>query len=84
MKSKYRGTLGGLPAPQSHLAIAACIAVALRCKESGEAKTLFIKLSGHGHFDMGAYGSDLGGKLQDDAYPEETIKTALERLPNAG
>jgi tryptophan synthase beta chain len=54
------------------------------CKESGEAKTLYINLSGHGHFGMGAYDSDFSGKLQDYACPEEAIKAALERLPKVG
>lgn len=53
-------------------------------KESGEAKTLFFNLSGHGHFDMAAYDSYFSGKLEDYAYPEEAIKAALERLPKVG
>jgi tryptophan synthase beta chain len=75
---------GIIPAPESSHAIAAAIDEALRCKETGEAKTLFINLSGHGHFDMGAYDSYFSGKLQDFAYPEEEIKAALARLPKVG
>ncbi len=75
---------GIIPAPESNHAIAACIDEALRCKESGEPKTLFFNLSGHGHFDMGAYDSYFSGKLEDFAYPEEAIKAALERLPKVG
>ena len=75
---------GIIPAPESNHAIAACIDEALRCKESGEAKTLFFNLSGHGHFDMGAYDSYFSGKLEDFAYPEEAIKAALDRLPKVG
>lgn len=70
--------------PESSHAIAACIAEGLRCKESGEAKTLFIKLSDHGHFNIGAYDSDFGGKLQDYACPAEAIRTVLERMPKVG
>jgi tryptophan synthase beta chain len=75
---------GIIPAPESNHAIAACIDEAMRCKESGEAKTLFFNLSGHGHFDMGAYDSYFSGKLEDFAYPDEAIKAALERLPKVG
>jgi tryptophan synthase beta chain len=72
---------GIIPAPESNHAIAACIDEAMRCKESGEQKTLFFNLSGHGHFDMAAYDAYFSGKLQDYAYPEEAIQAALERLP---
>jgi tryptophan synthase beta chain len=75
---------GIIPAPESSHAIAACIDEALRCKASGEAKTLFFNLSGHGHFDMAAYDSYFSGKLEDFAYPEEAIQAALERLPKVG
>ncbi|MHB1075418.1 pyridoxal-phosphate dependent enzyme [Thiobacillus sp.] len=75
---------GIIPAPESNHAIAACIDEALRCKGSGEAKTLFFNLSGHGHFDMAAYDSYFSGKLEDFAYPEEAIRAALERLPKVG
>jgi len=72
---------GIIPAPESNHAIAACIDEALRCKASGEKKTLFFNLSGHGHFDMGAYDSYFSGKLEDFALPEEAIQAALARLP---
>ena len=75
---------GIIPAPESNHAIAACIDEALRCKESGEARTLFFNLSGHGHFDMGAYDKYFSGQLEDFDYPEEAIKAALERLPKVG
>lgn len=74
----------GIIPPESNHAIAAYIDEALRCKESGEAKTLFFNLSGHGHFDMAAYDSHFSGKLEDFAYPEEAIEAALERLPKVG
>ena len=43
-----------------------------------------FNLSGHGHFDMGAYGGYFSGGLEDCEYPEEAIKAALERLPEIG
>ncbi len=72
---------GIIPAPESNHAIRACLDEALACKESGEAKTLFFNLSGHGHFDMSAYDKYFQGQLEDYEYPEEAIRAALERLP---
>ncbi len=54
---------------------------ALKCKESGESKTILLAHSGHGHFDMAAYDAYLSGKLEDYAYPEEKVKEALAQLP---
>jgi pyridoxal-phosphate dependent TrpB-like enzyme len=72
---------GIIPAPESNHAIRAVIDEALNCKKTGEPKTLFFNLSGHGHFDMAAYDRYLAGKLEDYDYPEAEIKSALERLP---
>ncbi|RIK35311.1 MAG: TrpB-like pyridoxal phosphate-dependent enzyme, partial [Chloroflexi bacterium] len=46
---------GILPAPEAAHAICQAMQEALACKESGEAKTIVFNLSGHGHFDLGAY-----------------------------
>jgi tryptophan synthase beta chain len=54
---------------------------ALKCKESGEAKTILIAHSGHGHFDLAAYDAYLSGKLVDYAYPEDEVKKAQAELP---
>jgi tryptophan synthase beta chain len=75
---------GIIPAPESNHAIRACIDEALRCKASGEAKTLFFNLSGHGHFDMASYDRYFSGKLEDFDYPEEAIKASLAHLPKVG
>ncbi len=75
---------GIIPAPESNHAIRACLDEALRCKETGEAKTLFFNLSGHGHFDMASYDRYFSGQLEDYAYPEAEIHSALERLPKVG
>ncbi|MEW5893525.1 MAG: TrpB-like pyridoxal phosphate-dependent enzyme [Pseudomonadota bacterium] len=72
---------GIIPAPESCHAIRACIDEALRCKASGEPKTLLFNLSGHGHFDMASYDKYFAGELEDYDYPEEAIQAALERLP---
>jgi tryptophan synthase beta chain len=72
---------GIIPAPESNHAIRACIDEAIKCKESGEPKTLFFNLSGHGHFDMAAYDSYFSGQLVDSEYPEAEINRALAHLP---
>ena len=73
---------GIIPAPESNHAIRACIDEALKCKETGEPKTLFFNLSGHGHFDMAAYDKYFSGELEDYDYPEQAIEAALHNLPN--
>jgi len=73
---------GIIPAPESCHGIRAVIDEALRCKESGEPKTLLFCLSGHGHFDMASYDRYLSGKLEDFDYPKEMVDAALKELPN--
>jgi len=72
---------GIIPAPESNHAIRACIDEAMKCKETGEPKTLFFNLSGHGHFDMAAYDSYFSGELVDSEYPQAEIDKALAHLP---
>jgi len=81
---QFAQTEGIIPAPESNHAIRACIDEALRCKETGEPKTLFFNLSGHGHFDMAAYDSFFAGKLEDFEYPEAAIQASLHNLPKVG
>ncbi|MFA7279517.1 MAG: TrpB-like pyridoxal phosphate-dependent enzyme [Sterolibacterium sp.] len=75
---------GIIPAPESNHAIRAVIDEALNCKKTGEPKTLFFNLSGHGHFDMASYDKYLAGKLEDYDYPEAEIRAALDHLPKVG
>ena len=75
---------GIIPAPESCHAIRACIDEALRCKASGEPKTLLFCLSGHGHFDMASYDKYFAGQLEDYAYPAAAIEAALHSLPKVG
>jgi tryptophan synthase beta chain len=75
---------GIIPAPESNHAIAACIDEAMRCKQTGEKKTLFFNLSGHGHFDMASYDKFFAGQLEDYEYPAEAIDAALHHLPKVG
>ena len=75
---------GIIPAPEPAHAIKVVIDEALKCKESGEKKTILLALSGHGHFDLGAYELFIAGKLQDYGYPKEKVEEALTKLPKVG
>jgi len=74
-------TMGIIPAPESAHAAAGAIDEAMRCRETGESKTILFTLSGHGHFDMAAYDSYLAGELEDFDYPEDQVRDALSHLP---
>ncbi|MFC1958700.1 TrpB-like pyridoxal phosphate-dependent enzyme [Chloroflexota bacterium] len=77
----FARTEGIISAPETNHAIRVTIDEALKCKESGESKTILLAHSGHGHFDMAAYEAYLSGKLTDYDYPEEKVKEALASLP---
>ena len=77
----FARTEGIIPAPESAHAIASAIRAAKKCKETGEKKVILFNLSGHGHFDMGAYEQYFAGKLEDYEYPEEEIRKAELELP---
>jgi len=53
----------------------------LRCKESGESKTILFNLTGHGYFDMEAYDRYFSCELEDFDYPGEAIQESLQHLP---
>ncbi|HML22690.1 MAG TPA: TrpB-like pyridoxal phosphate-dependent enzyme [Aggregatilinea sp.] len=72
---------GIVPAPESAHAIRAAIDEALEAKAAGEERVILFNLSGHGHFDMGAYDSYFAGQLQDYEYPVEEVRAAQERMP---
>jgi tryptophan synthase beta chain len=77
----FARTEGIISAPEANHAIRVTIDEALKCRESGESKTILLAHSGHGHFDMAAYDAYLSGKLEDYQYPEEKVKEALASLP---
>lgn len=70
-----------LPAPESAHAIRAAIDEALRCRETGEAKTILFGLSGTGYFDMTAYEQYRQGKMVDYVPSDEEIEASLATLP---
>ncbi|MBQ0011666.1 MAG: TrpB-like pyridoxal phosphate-dependent enzyme [Clostridiales bacterium] len=72
---------GTLPAPESSHAIRAAIDEALKCKESGEEKTIVFGLTGTGYFDMFAYEKFHDGKMENYVPADEEIAQALAKLP---
>ncbi|MFL5680670.1 MAG: TrpB-like pyridoxal phosphate-dependent enzyme [Chloroflexota bacterium] len=74
----FARTEGILPAPESSHAIRAAIDEALVAKEEGTERVILFNLSGHGHFDLGAYEKYLRGELEDYEYtPDEAALAAL-------
>ncbi len=72
---------GILPAPESSHAIKVAIDEALKCKQTGEEKTILFGLTGTGYFDMVAYGKYNDGDMNDYIPSEEEIQTAIAKLP---
>lgn len=72
---------GILPAPESSHAIKVAIDEALRCKETGEEKTILFGLTGTGYFDMYAYESFHDGKMECYVPTDEEIEKSLSELP---
>lgn len=72
---------GILPAPESSHAIKVAIDEALRCKETGEEKTILFGLTGTGYFDMYAYEKFNDGKMSDYIPTDAELQKSLESLP---
>ena len=73
---------GILPAPESSHAIRVAIDEAMKCKETGEAKTIVFGLTGTGYFDMYAYKKFNDGEMSDYIPTEEDINKGLKSLPD--
>ncbi len=56
---------GILPAPETTHAIRAAIDEAIKCKETGEEKTIVLNFSGHGMLDLKGYASYFAGTMQN-------------------
>ena len=72
---------GILPAPESSHAIKVAIEEAMKCKETGEEKTIVFGLTGTGYFDMMSYEKFHDGRMTDYIPTEEELKKGLEGLP---
>ena len=70
-----------LPAPESAHAIKGAIDEALRCKETGEEKTILFGLTGTGYFDMTAYEAYLNGTMTDHVPTDEELQKGFDSLP---
>ena len=70
-----------LPAPESAHAIKAAIDEALKCKETGEEKTILFGLTGTGYFDMTAYSSYIEHTMGDYIPTDEELKKYANELP---
>ncbi len=70
-----------IPAPETDHAIRVVIDEALKCKESGQSKTILFNLSGHGALDLASYDSYLHGKLQDYDLPMDMVQKSMAELP---
>jgi tryptophan synthase beta chain len=71
---------GIIPAPEAAHAVHGAIGAAAAADEAGEQRTILFNLSGHGHFDLGAYDAYFAGKLEDIALADEEIERALEAI----
>ena len=72
---------GILPAPESSHAIKVAIDEAMKCKETGEEKTIVFGLTGTGYFDMYAYERFHDGKMVDYAPSDEELCKSFAKLP---
>lgn len=72
---------GILPAPESSHAIRVAIDEALKCKETGEEKTIVFGLTGTGYFDMVAYEKFNNGEMSDYIPTDADLETGFKGLP---
>ncbi|MDR0791756.1 MAG: TrpB-like pyridoxal phosphate-dependent enzyme [Chitinophagaceae bacterium] len=81
---KFSQSEGIIPAPEATHGIAEVIRQAKIADEEGVSKTILFNLSGHGHFDLGAYEQYLSGKLEDYEVTQEAIDASLLQLKSLG
>ncbi len=77
----FARTEGTLPAPESSHAIRVAIDEALKCKETGEAKTIVFGLTGTGYFDLKAYEQYNNGTMTDTIPTDEQLQESFAKLP---
>lgn len=76
----FAKTEGILPAPESSHAIRVAIDEALKCKETGEKKTILFGLSGTGYFDLTAYQSYNAGTMTDFIPTDEDLQQGFDTI----
>ncbi len=72
---------GILPAPESSHAIRVAIDEAMKCKETGEEKTIVFGLTGTGYFDMVAYEKFHDGLMEDYVPTDAELAESFAKLP---
>lgn len=72
---------GILPAPESSHAIRVAMDEAIKCRETGEEKTILFGLTGTGYFDMYAYEKFNDGKMENYTLTDEEIAASIANLP---
>ena len=72
---------GILPAPESSHAIRVAIDEAVKCRETGEEKTILFGLTGTGYFDMYAYEAFHDEKMENYDLTDEEIAKSIAKLP---
>ena len=72
---------GILPAPESAHAIRAALDEAMKCKETGEEKTIVFGLTGTGYFDMFAYGRYNDGEMSDYIPTDAELQAGFDGIP---
>lgn len=78
---QFARTEGILPAPESSHAIRVAIDEALKCKETGEEKTILFGLTGTGYFDMVAYEQFHNGAMTDYIPSDEDLQIGFNGIP---
>ncbi len=73
---------GILPAPESSHAIKAALDEALKCRETGEEKTILFGLTGTGYFDLKAYEQFNSGTMTDHVPADEELQNGFDSLPD--
>lgn len=79
--TKFARVEGILPAPESSHAIKAAIDEAMKCKETGEAKTILFGLTGTGYFDLVAYEKFNNKQMVDYIPTDEELQASFAKLP---
>ncbi len=75
---------GILPAPESSHAIYGAVEEALKCRETGEEKTILFGLTGTGYFDMTAYMNYNSGNMVDHIPTDEDLEKGFATIPDIG
>jgi tryptophan synthase beta chain len=77
----FARTEGILPAPESSHAIKVAMDEAMKCKETGESKTIIFGLTGTGYFDMVAYQKYNDGEMSDYIPTDDDLKPGFDAFP---